>query len=237
MTTWRQSSANMAAGYKWKLKQHFRANAFGWRGSALAATRLKQALSEIHKVGRKAPVLAAEGALSLAERLWPALQDIDTSSGALGNATNRAVEQLVATLIAAPVDILTRSKWLDRLYEAVHNDGVDYLSGIQDRWGELCVFTELAHQWADRLVPHVRECWSGLQRCFTKNAIMALSSLLKAGRHDDIADLLNLQQTRWWHYDRFLAESLVLQGHLDAALSMAEAAGRDPHSNAGIRAC
>lgn len=228
------SDAAMATGQTWKLKQYFRANAFGWRASALASTRLKQALAEIQKVGRKDAILAAEGALSLAERLWPALAGVDTSSGALGSAVHRATIQLVSVIIKPEVDVVIRARWMERLYDAVQNDGVDYLARIQNHWGELCVYTELANQWADKLLPGVRDCWTASPPQFAKDAVMALSALLKAARHDDISTLLELQRTRFWHYDQFRAESLVRQGRIDEALELAQSIGVDPHANAGM---
>ncbi len=78
---------------KWVYKARFRSSAYGWRGTGLATKRLKESVTEIRKVARTDPVLAGEGAVTLMERLWPALQNIDTSSGALGNAVNRTLEQ------------------------------------------------------------------------------------------------------------------------------------------------
>jgi hypothetical protein len=74
--------------HKWTFKSRFRANAYGWKGTALATKRLKEAVSEIKKVAKSDPVTAADGAVGLMERIWPALQGIDSSSGSLGNAVN-----------------------------------------------------------------------------------------------------------------------------------------------------
>jgi hypothetical protein len=73
----------MTSGHRWAFKARFRAHAYGWRGSSLASTRLKEAVREINSFAKSDRVLAAEGCVSLMERLWPALEDIDTSSGAL----------------------------------------------------------------------------------------------------------------------------------------------------------
>ena len=75
--------------YRWAFKSRFRTGAYGWRGSALAGKRLKEAVGEITVVAKSDPVLAGEGIGSLLERLWPALQGIDTSSGALGRVVHR----------------------------------------------------------------------------------------------------------------------------------------------------
>jgi UvrD-like helicase C-terminal domain/ATP-dependent RecD-like DNA helicase SH3 domain len=76
--------------------------AFSWRGSTLASRRLKEAVSEINAVAKSNPVLAGEGVVSLTERLRPAFEEIDISSGALGNAVNCALEELIPVLISAP---------------------------------------------------------------------------------------------------------------------------------------
>ena len=81
------------------------------------------------------PVRAADGAVTLMERLWPALEQIDTSSGMLGTAVNKAIDELIPLLIAAPADQKLRAKWLERLYQAVLDDGVQYLWQVEARWG------------------------------------------------------------------------------------------------------
>jgi hypothetical protein len=79
-----------------------RASANSWKSSAKAIERLKSASSEIRAVARIDPVSAAEGAIALAQRIWPAFEHIDTSSGALGNAVRRTLEELLPVLIEAP---------------------------------------------------------------------------------------------------------------------------------------
>ena len=54
--------------------------------------------------------LAGEGAVLLIERVSPAVCEIDSSSGALGNATHSLVETLVPIIAAAPVTAPTRQK-------------------------------------------------------------------------------------------------------------------------------
>ena len=71
------------AKHKWTFVARFRARAYGWRGSKLAIKRVNEAVSEIKKVKRKEPVLAAKGAILFLKKLVPAVEGIDTSSGAL----------------------------------------------------------------------------------------------------------------------------------------------------------
>ena len=57
-------------------------------------------------------MLAAEGAVILLERLSPALEHVDSSSGAIGTAVNNAITELVSIISAAPADPKTRDTWL-----------------------------------------------------------------------------------------------------------------------------
>jgi hypothetical protein len=42
----------------------------------------------------------------------------------------------------------------------MEDDGVDYLSPVGDRWGELCGSMEVAGHWVNELVSVLRSCWS-----------------------------------------------------------------------------
>lgn len=128
---------------KWTFKPGVRAGAYSWKSSAKAIERLKSASSEIRAVARIDPVLAAEGVIALAQRIWPAFEHIDTSSGALGNAVRRTLEELVPVLIEAPADEKTRPKWLEQLREAIEDDGVDYLAPIADCFGQIAAYPDL----------------------------------------------------------------------------------------------
>src|ERR1019366_4750293 len=150
----------MPIKHKWIFKARFRTRAFGWRGSHLACRRLKEAVSEIRKVAKADPVTAGEGVVALMERIWPAFQDIDTSSGALGSAVYWTQEELLPIAISAPADRKTRDGWLARLWQAIEEDGVDYLAVVGDRWGELSGSREVASIWADRFLSLVRAAWS-----------------------------------------------------------------------------
>ena len=47
--------------HKWTFLARFRAGVYGWKSSRLACQRLREAVSEIKKVAKKEPDLAAEG--------------------------------------------------------------------------------------------------------------------------------------------------------------------------------
>ena len=140
----------------WRFKSRFRRNAFGWRGSRPAIDRIAEALAEIKAVARTDRNLAADGAVAFLERVSPALQQIDSSSGAIGSAVNRAIVELVAIIADAPADRLTRETWLDRLWAAHEADAIPYIETLADHWGELCGPKEVASEWADRLVDITR---------------------------------------------------------------------------------
>ena len=107
------------SSHKWAFKAGTRAGLLGWRGSAKAIDRLNLAKSEISAVNKADPATAAEGVVVLTERIWPALEQIDTSSGALGNAVRRTPEDLVPVLIEAPADEPIRAHFLERLLQAI----------------------------------------------------------------------------------------------------------------------
>jgi hypothetical protein len=215
----------MAAVRKWEFKSKFRASAYGWNGSRLAIERLKGAAAEIRLVAKSDPVLAGDGVVSLAERVWPAFQAIDTSSGALGSAVFRTLEELIPILIAAPASQSTRSKWLARLFEAVQDDGVDYLSPLEERWGEIAQYPELMDEYANLMIGMVRRAWADHQTfSHVTGTSICLSCLLELGRYDELQELLATHRVKFWPWHRFGAEALVRQGLWKAAIAFAEAA-------------
>ena len=124
-------------GHSWRFKARFRRHAFGWK-SQPAITRLREALTEIKLVSGIDPILGAEGAVALLERISPALENVDSSSGAIGTAVNHTIAELVPVIVAAPTDANTRAAWLERLFEAHAADQIPYIERLADYWGELC---------------------------------------------------------------------------------------------------
>lgn len=147
----------------WEFAPRFRRGAFGWR-SQPAITRIKEAVAEIKKVARKEPVVAAEGAVLFLEKVSPALQNVDSSSGSIGSAVNRAIAELVSVIANANVDNNLREKWLERLFEAHAADQVPYIECLGEYWGEICVTPDLATVWANRLISVVEHIWSGSEK-------------------------------------------------------------------------
>jgi hypothetical protein len=194
---------------------------------------------EIKKVARTDPVTAGDGVVSLMERIWPAFQDIDTSSGALGGAVYWAQDELLPIAISAPADRKTRDKWLDGLWRAIEDDGVNYLSLVGSRWGELCGSREVASYWADRFLGLLRTAWSDPRPGnYVRATSVCLSSLLAAGRHQELLEVLSLQRFPFWHDRKFGVQALVSEGRMNEALSYAEASrGRDQPGAAIDAAC
>ena len=213
----------MAPVQKWQFKARMRARSYNWRGTALATARLKASVSEIKKVAKTDPVVAGDGVVSLMERIWPAFQDIDTSSGALGTAVSRTLDELIPILIAAPADHAITRTWLERLFEAVQNDGVQYLAPVEDRWGEIARYPDLINDYADRLLWVVRRAWAhhnGFE--YVTGTAICLSCLLEAGRYAELQELLATRRSKFWSWHRFGAEALVRQGLWEAAIAFAE---------------
>jgi hypothetical protein len=214
----------MAAKHTWEFSSRLRTRAFGWTGSHLGCRRLKEAVAEIKGVARTDPVTAGDGVVTLMERIWPAFQNIDTSSGALGGAVYWAQQELLPIASEAAADRKTRDRWLDRLWQAVDDDGVDYLSVVQDRWGELCGSREVASRWADRFLGLLRTAWSDPRPGnYVRGTSVCLSSLLAAGRHQELLEVLALLRFAFWHYRKFGVQALLSEGRTDDALAYAEA--------------
>lgn len=208
--------------HTWAFRTRFRRAAFGWKGSRLAIERIHDALTEIRTAARHDPATAAEGAVLLLEKLSPALCQVDSSSGALGSATYAAVEELVPVIASAPVGTAVRRKWLDRLLAAIQEDDPPCIEHLGDHWGELCATTELASAWADQLLPTLRsvlrERKSGTY-AFFPGTTLCYSALFKAGRHDELLELLAIDPHPIWHYLVWGARVLAARGQVDEAIT------------------
>ena len=209
--------------YKWTFRARFRRHAFGWR-SQTAVKRVNEAVREILKVARKNPVLGAEGAVIFLEKVSPALEQVDSSSGAIGNTVNRAIESLVPVIAGARVDTEQRQEWLERLWDAYQEDQMPYIERLGDHWGELCASKEEASRWADELLDITRldlgpDSSTGT---FFAGSINCLSALLKAERYEELFDLLDYSGKKWWWYRKFGVRALAATGRTDEAIACAE---------------
>ena len=206
--------------HKWTFASRFRAGTYSWKASNLAIQRIKEAVSEIKLVNRQNRPLAAEGAVLFIEKLVPSIAEIDSSSGTLGTAVRNALGELVGVIAEAEADRKTREVWLQRLWQAVQDDGYSYIESLAVYWGELCVEKETAAHWADEFIDTVKHSlqfggyFAGSPACF--------SCLLAAGRNEELLELLKRAPYIWWHYRRFGVQALLQLGDKAAALSYAK---------------
>ena len=210
--------------HKWQFSARFRRGIFGWK-SDTPIQRIKEAVSEIKQISRKEPLLAAEGAVLFLEKLAPAIEQVDGSSGSIGTAVNRAIETVVPIIAAANVDKVVRQEWLERLWEAVEADEIPYLEGLGTYWGELCAGQEIASRWADEFMPTVAAVWSPntTGHGFYKGTTACLSALYAACRYPELLALLDTARFKWWPDRRWGVRALVAMGRKDDALDYAEA--------------
>jgi hypothetical protein len=210
-----------ARGHSWHFKARFRRHAFGWK-SQPAIARLHEAASEITLVARVDPILGAEGAVVLLERLSPALEQVDSSSGAIGTAVNHAIGQLVPVIATAAVDATLRAAWLERLFDAHAADQIPYIESLADYWGELCGSPEVASAWAARLIGITRRALSPDKnvRGYFHGTTACLSALFTAGRYEELIALV--QADSFWPYKQWAVRSMAAMGRADEAIACAE---------------
>ena len=194
--------------YRWEFRARFRRHAFGWR-SQPAVQRVKQAVSEVKAVARRDQMLGAEGAGLFLERVSPALEQVDSSSGAIGTAIYHAIEAFVPIIATAPADGKTRQAWFNRLWASHEADEIPYIEALADHWGGLCTSKEVASHWSDELVgitrmalspdPKLHGHFHGTSAC--------LGALYAAERHDEIVDILQVNAI--WPYKRWAVKALA----------------------------
>jgi hypothetical protein len=229
----------MASPHKWQFKGRFRRHAFGWR-SQPAMQRLREALSEIRKASRQSPVIGAEGAVTLIERLSAALEHVDSSSGAIGSAVYGAIEKLAGLIADAPAPPAVREAWLERLWQAINDDEVPYLESLGDHWGTICGSTQRASAWADE---HLWVTSQALgpdpsMRGYYKGAAACLSALHRAERFEELLALVERNPSSLWDYREWGVRALVGLGRKADAIQFAEASrGKWTNYLAVDRAC
>lgn len=209
--------------YKWAFRARFRRHAFGWR-SQPAIKRIKEAVAEIKKAARKDPLLGGEGAVLFLEKISPAIEQVDSSSGSIGTAVNNAIKVLVPIIAKAPADDKLRDKWLEHLWQAVEDDDIPYIEMLPEYWGELCVTPERASRWADKFIDVVRMLWGPNPEItgYYAGTTACLSALSTAGRNAEIMELLNGAPYKFWHDRQWGVKALLAMGKKAEALSFAE---------------
>jgi hypothetical protein len=177
-------------------------------------------------------VLAADGAVILFERLSPALEHVDSSSGAIGTSVNNAIAELVPIIAGAPADPERRETWLARLWAAHEADEIPYVERLADYWGELCASKEVASAWADRLVGITRMALSPDKnlRGHFHGTSACLSALYRAERYAEIVDILQVDTI--WPYKRWAVRALAAMGKKSEAIRYAQSC-RGPWTHDG----
>jgi hypothetical protein len=226
--------------HRWQFAARFRRNAFGWR-SQPAIQRVREAVSEIKRVARRDPVLGAEGAVLFLEKVSAALEQVDSSSGAIGTAVNHAIEELVSIIAKARVNPGQRAEWLDRLWDAYVADAIPYIETLGDFWGELCATKKLASVWADNLIEPLRATWRDRvtsSSSYFQGTRVCLSSLLAAGRYQELLGLLELAPFVCRAYRQWGVRALAAMGKNAEALRYAEVSrGLNDHPDTIALAC
>ncbi len=179
-------------------------------------------MAEIKQVAKQDPELAAAGAVLFLEKLSPAIEQVDSSSGAIGSLVNRAIDTLVPLIIKAPVAPAIRKKWLERLWEALQQDNIPYIEALGDHWGDLCVDPVCASQWADEFKPSVVNVSQASGYVFFKGTVPFLSALHAAGRHEEILTLLEKPYFSGWWYRQWGVRALLAMDKKADALRYAE---------------
>lgn len=156
----------------------------------------------------------------LLERLWPATQHIDSSSGSLGTATNNAVHLLIQIIIDAPYVESIRSTWLNRLWKAIEDDGVGYLDDVAERWGELCANQAIALRWADEFKSTHTLSWE--RGGYFSGTPAYLSCLLQAQHYAELLKQLEKAPYPTWSYRKFGVRALAKLGRTEDAIHYAE---------------
>ena len=100
---------------RWQFAVRFRRNAFG-RRSQPAIQRVREGVSEIKRTAHRDPVLGAEGAVLFLDKVSAALEQVDSSSGAITGrrfACRRSWQQRYGELLDL-LEIVPFVCWADR---------------------------------------------------------------------------------------------------------------------------
>jgi hypothetical protein len=149
---------------------------------------------------------------------------VDSSSGAIGTAVNRAIETLVPIIAKAPVDAKVRQKWLERLWQAIEEDGISYIESLADHWGTLCAEPKLAERWIAEFRPMVEYAWRphANGHGYYNGTAACLSAMMAAGQYEPLLGLLEMAPYKFWHDRKWGVQALSALGRKAEALRYAE---------------
>jgi hypothetical protein len=218
--------------HNWEFTKYFRANVYGWKGTALASKRIKDAVKEIKSVAQKEPVTAAEGAVLFIEKCWRAIEHIDSSSGAIGTAVNNALIEMVQIIHDAPLAIQERQKLTERIWESWQEEGYGYYDELSKRWVEICVKPEILIYWADNFLPIVKNVFSSdTPGSYFKGSEPCLSCLFETGRYDELIEIIQSDPKPMFHYRKYFIKVIAARGDIEKALSMIDESLYDSYSS------
>lgn len=192
--------AAASAKHVWAFQRRLRRGAFGWKNTT-ARNAMKEALAELRAAARSDPALAAEGCVRLVERIPPAFERVDDSSGALQGDIRKALDLLTELLERSEADEQTHARWLARLWTAYEHDEMPWIEGLADRWGALCITAERAAAEADRLTALEADLPEPAPGEFVSRLHIEtplLSALHRAGRFEAILERLPEASSLWF---------------------------------------
>jgi hypothetical protein len=154
-------------------------------------------------------------------RRWPKRFPGEAPLGDAFRALGRSYSALVP-IIAAALGEAIRRKWLDRLFDAIQKDDPPYIESLGEHWGELCVTRGIASYWADALMPGLKRVTAERKRgvfAWFKGTGVCYSALFKAGRHDELLELLALDPHPIWPYLIWGGRVFAARGQVDEAIA------------------
>jgi len=218
--------------HTWAFTRFFRAGVYKWNGTALASKRIKAAISEIKKVAKKDPVLAAEGALKFIEKCWVAIEYIDSSSGAIGNAVNNALYEMAEVISNVDLPSKDRLKLIERIWDCWQEEGYGYYDVLSELWPKLCKEPEIMTYWADDFLPVVRHVFSSTEPgAYFKGTEPCLACLFETGRYDEVVEILKNKERKLFNYRKYEVMVVAARGDLEGALDMLDKYLYNPYTS------
>lgn len=212
--------------YKWSFAPKFRKRSYPWNGTERASQQLKEAVREIRKVEKKDPELAAEGAIFLLEKIVPAIEQIDSSSGAIGATVHNTLQILFEIIGKAETTLVVRNQWLERIWETYQGDDSGFLDSTGDAWGRLCGHSDYSRDLALQWAREMEECSEERRKngddqryFYFRGEAIVLSCLLEVGIFDKVISLVEKWGHKSWYRRMYAAmayqkQKKLCQGHL-----------------------
>jgi len=209
--------------HKWKFISYFRSGAYGWKGSRLAAKRVKDAVTEINKVSKTDLAEAATGAVKFMEKIVPAIEHVDDSWGVLGNSIRSAIQAMVEIVTRAAVDGVLEDAEINKIWNAYTEDGYGYLESIGQYWGQICGTQVRAEKWVNILLPLEKERLGDEKvSSYSRGTIPLLSCFLACKRYSELMYYTKSPNLGMWIYQIFGVKALEEQGKIDEAIAYAQ---------------